>query len=218
VPAKIPSDALVSMLYSATDDYERYVEAEAISEEYPSDEVNMVSVDMASEAPKSSTDLQSIEETQHTQLMEPISRPELDAKLEAIEARMDARLAGLAGTMDGFIGRLDERDKTSAERLINLGKQIDNASSGLEKAADRIESKYEESASNIRSLKTTIVITAVSSVLAIVLGVAAFNSTVLSNMVASFESGKNTADAIARAADQLRQAQELAAKSAPPSK
>lgn len=218
MPAKIPSDELVSMLYSTTDDFERYVEAEAISGEYPSDEVNMVSVDMASKSPTPSTDLQSVAEPPPTQHMEPISRPELDAKLEAIEARMDARIAGIAGTMDGFIGRLDEREKTSAERLINLGKQIDNASNGLEKAAERIESKYEESASNIRSLKTTIVITAVSSVLAIVLGVAAFNSTVLSNMVASFESGKNTADAIAKAADQLRQAQELGAKSAQPSK
>ncbi len=57
-------------------------------------------------------------------------------------------------------------------------------------------------------LKTTIIVTAISAVLAIVFGVAAFNATVLSNMVASFESGKNTS---AAQAEVKRQTEETAA-------
>ena len=65
-----------------------------------------------------------------------------------------------------------------------------------------------EMLSALTGLKTTIIVTAVSAVLAIVLGIAAFNATVLSNMVAAFESGKNTS---AAQAEVKRQAEETAA-------
>lgn len=64
-----------------------------------------------------------------------------------------------------------------------------------------------ESRQDNKSTRTTIIVTAVSAVLAIVGGVAAFNATVLSNMVASFESGKNTAASLADAAGRLEKVQ-----------
>jgi hypothetical protein len=89
--------------------------------------------------------------------MNAVSKDLLDARLETIEVRMDARMA-----------RIEDSLKAIAS------------------------SQTEVLASN-KSTRTTMIVTGISSVLAIVLGVGAFNATVLSNMVASFESGKNTA-------------------------
>ncbi|MDH0342859.1 hypothetical protein [Chromobacterium haemolyticum] len=92
-----------------------------------------------------------------------------------------------------------------------LDSKLELIESKLDAKVQRIEDKMDgflaaskETQDSIKSLKTTIIVTAVSTVLAIVLGVAAFNSTVLSNMVASFESGKNTAQAIDKAQTDLQ--------------
>jgi high-affinity nickel permease len=71
----------------------------------------------------------------------------------------------------------------------------------------RIENALKETQASISSLKTTMVVTAITSVLAIVLGIAAINATLLSNMVASFESGRNLS---AAQAEVKRQAEETA--------
>lgn len=118
------------------------------------------------------------------------SREEIDAKLETIEARMDGRLTAIQGSIEGLIGRMDERALRSDDRFA------------------RMEETIRDTQSSISNLKSTVILTAISTVLAIVLGVAAFNATVLSNMVASFESGKNTA---ASQAEVRRQAEETAA-------
>lgn len=61
-----------------------------------------------------------------------------------------------------------------------------------------------ETRRDIKNLRWTIIATAIATVL----GIAAFNATVLSNMVASFESGKNTA---AAQAEVKKQSEETAA-------
>jgi hypothetical protein len=118
------------------------------------------------------------------------NREEIDAKLETIEARMDGRVAAIQASIDGFMGRLEERALRTDERFT------------------RIEESQRDTQASLGNLKTTIIVTALSTVLAIVIGVAAFNATVLSNMVASFESGKNTAVA---QAEVKRQSEETAA-------
>lgn len=105
------------------------------------------------------------------------SREEIDAKLEAIEVRMDGRVASIQASIEGFMGRMEERTLRTDERFV------------------RIESASNEMQASIRNLKSTMIVTALSTAIAIILGVAAFNATVLSSMVASFESGKNTAAA-----------------------
>ena len=122
--------------------------------------------------------------------MTPLSREEIDAKLETIAVRMDGRVASIEAKIDGFTGRLEEKFGRMDDRM------------------QHIETASGETQASLKSLKSTIIITAVSTVLAIVLGVAAFNATVLSNMVASFESGKNTA---AAQAEVKRQSEETAA-------
>lgn len=80
--------------------------------------------------------------------MSPVTRVELNARLETIEVRLDGRIAAL-------------------------------------------ESSVKDVQNSISNLKSTILWAAVTSVIAI----AAFNATVLANMVASFEAGKDTSDA-----------------------
>jgi hypothetical protein len=125
------------------------------------------------------------------------TREEIDAKLETIEVRMDGRVASIEAKIDGFMARLDERGMRMDERFDRSDERMAG-----------IETTSKETQASIGSLKSTMIVTALSTVLAIVLGVAAFNATVLSNMVASFESGKNTASA---QADLKRQAEETAA-------
>ena len=96
--------------------------------------------------------------------MTDITREEIDAKLEANEARRDAMFAIINGKLDLIV-----------ERLESQIKRIDK----LEQA--------------MISLKSTVIITGISSSIAIILGVAGFNATLLSNMTATFESGKETA-------------------------
>ena len=49
----------------------------------------------------------------------------------------------------------------------------------------------------LRNVQMTIIVTAIGATLTILLGLAAFNATPLSNMVASFDSGKGMASSLA---------------------
>lgn len=122
--------------------------------------------------------------------MTAITRPELDAKLETIDARMDARVAAIQASLDGYASRMEERALRTDDRF------------------KRIEDSLQGTQSAISNLKSTTIVTAIGAVLTIILGVAAFNATVLSNMVASFESGKNTS---AAQQEVKRQSEETAA-------
>lgn len=117
------------------------------------------------------------------------SREEIGAKLETIEARMDGRVASIEVKIDALAAKMDERHKSLEQRM------------------GRVETAIGETQASISSLKTTMIVTAVSTVIAIVLGVAVFNATLLSNMLAAFESGKNTS---AVQAELKRQAEETA--------
>ena len=106
--------------------------------------------------------------------MNTVSKDLLNARLETIEVRMDARMARI-------------------EELIGDTRK-------------GIELMRQESRADNKSTRTTMIVTGISSVLAIVLGVGAFNATVLSNMVASFESGKNTASMLANSEKAIKEA------------
>ncbi|ATQ75416.1 hypothetical protein CR152_13470 [Massilia violaceinigra] len=54
-----------------------------------------------------------------------------------------------------------------------------------------IEQTGAEIKADMKDLKKTVIITAITATLATVFGVAAFNATLLSGMITSFESGKN---------------------------
>ncbi len=97
------------------------------------------------------------QEIRHNSSMEtPITRPELDAKLETIEARMDGRLLR------------------------------------MEAIAERISEDVRETRSDIKTLKTTVITTAIIAALTIVFGIAGFNAMLTSNMLTAFQAGQQT--------------------------
>lgn len=127
-----------------------------------------------------------------------MTREELTARLELVEAKGDARLSRFEERMDQAIGEM-RRDTGRFEASIESFKSTTDANiHGLKASME---------AGNA-SVKTTMITSAVGAVLAIVLGVAAFNATVLSNMVASFESGQSTATAVGEATSRLEALQD----------
>lgn len=117
-------------------------------------------------------------------------REEIDAKLLAVEARQDARVVSIESKIDNLISIMNERTKATDERM------------------SRLEFLIVETGNYVKNLKSTVITTGIATGLATALGIAAFNATVLSNMVASFESGKHTA---AAQAEVKRQSEETAA-------
>jgi len=112
-----------------------------------------------------------------------MTREEMTARLELVEAKSDARLSRFEERIDQAIGEM-RRDRAELK--------------------DDVRSL----ASEFKSSKFQIILAMIGTGVAIVLGIAAFNATVLSNMVASFESGKSTATAITQATEQIKQTQQ----------
>lgn len=109
----------------------------------------------------------------HAKAMNDITREEFNAKLETIEVKMDARIESVSAKIDALIAVQTERDKRM-EATVNL-----------------ISVNHSEIKSSLNSMKTTLIVTAVSTVLAIVIGIAGFNAMLTSNMISSFQMGRS---------------------------
>lgn len=144
-------------------------------------------------------------------------------------ARMDCRVASIAGKIDAMLAPMDGNESAARAReekfdsqLALVASKFDGQASSLRtdfqamsaqveghlKAAD---SHLKAADSNLQALKSTfdaMKYWLVGTGIAVVLGIAAFNATVLSNMVASFELGKNTAAALTQTSSDLKQTQE----------
>lgn len=139
--------------------------------------------------------------------MSAVSRDVFDAKIEAIEARMDARVETINAKIDATNARADatharfdnfmlvqaERDQRYYEGQAMRDKQ-------LEALTGEVRDMAVEMRTGFSSLRTTILVTAVSASLAIVFGVASFNASLTSNMLAAFQMGKSLQPAPAIAA------------------
>lgn len=85
-------------------------------------------------------------------------------------------------------------------KLETIETKMDARVQRIEDKATRIEEDMRDIKSEMKNMKWWMLGTGVS----VIIGIAAFNATVLSNMVASFESGKNTAQAIDKAQTDLQ--------------
>jgi cell division protein FtsB len=145
------------------------------------------------------------------------TREEIDAKLEtmfsrweAATAKTDAERAERQARWEADRAeRWNKFESERAERQAQRDAAMDARVSRIEAKMDDFVEANKVTQDKISNLKSTMVVTAVSSVIAIVLGVAAFNATLLSNMVASFESGKNTATTQAQVLQQVKDTQAL---------
>lgn len=113
-----------------------------------------------------------------------VTHHELDGKLGSLRHEMRSEFAALRGELKALAEKVDARENANVERFARMTKQI---------AAVAL--------SNQEVKRTTI-----ATGIAVVLGVAAFNATVLSNMVASFESGRNLATQVNEAAAKVERA------------
>ncbi|NHZ78809.1 hypothetical protein F2P44_05880 [Massilia sp. CCM 8695] len=77
-----------------------------------------------------------------------------------------------------------ERDRLEAERRAEFEKRLDVRFAHIEQTGTKIKA-------DMKDLKKTVIITAITATMATVFGVAAFNATLLSGMITSFESGKS---------------------------
>ena len=93
--------------------------------------------------------------------------------------------------MDGRVARIE----SSVQRIVDMAAEIKGENRDIRKS--------------ISSLKTTAVVVAISSVIAIVFGVVAFNATLLNNMIASHGSGKEVGAALEQARSQAASTQQL---------
>ncbi|MCW5222782.1 hypothetical protein D8B23_02270 [Verminephrobacter aporrectodeae subsp. tuberculatae] len=108
--------------------------------------------------------------------MTEVTKDLLDAKLEAIEVRMDARIASIEGKFNIMFSKMESMQ----EQFTEVRK---------------------EGKADAKMTRNIIIATGIT----VVFGIAAFNATVLSNMVASFDAGRNTALAIMDAKVQAQQ-------------
>lgn len=119
---------------------------------------------------------------------------------------MDSRFASLEATINALIRRMEQRFAEIDARFAQIDvrfAQIDVHFVQVEARMSNIEATVAGMQNAIGGLRTAIVVTAIGAVI----GVAAFNATVLNNMLASFESGRNVSAAQAQI---QRQAEETA--------
>lgn len=129
--------------------------------------------------------------------MNDITREEFNAKLETIEVKMDARVESVSSKIEAFMAVQAERDKR------------------MESIVSQIATNNSEIKSGLGSMKAAMVLTAISTVIAIVFGVASFNATLTSNMFSAFQAGKSESAAQAHPAE--KPSSTASVQSAPPS-
>lgn len=128
----------------------------------------------------------------HTQKMNDITREELNAKLETIEVKMDARVESVSAKIDGFLSAQAERDKAQLERDKRyelLADRVTKAAEGAEEAAKQ--------AATVKSNYWAAVIVQLLAVVAILVGAYYANqANVLGAMqttMSAFQAGKGEA-------------------------
>lgn len=111
-----------------------------------------------------------------------MTREEMTARLELVEARSDARLSRFEERIDQAIGEV-RRDRAE------------------------LKEDFRSLSSEFKSSKFQIIVAMIGTGVAVVVGISQLNGTILSNMVATFESGKTTATMITQATEQMKQTQ-----------
>lgn len=106
----------------------------------------------------------------HAKAMNDITREELNAKLETIEARMDARVESVSSKIDAFLAVQAERDQRFSERLnssITLSDEWNQKFRMLAEKSVEAATSAESSAREAATLKTHFWASVVAQVLAV---------------------------------------------------
>lgn len=122
----------------------------------------------------------------HNEPMSTPSREEFNARLEAIDSRMDARVASIEGKISNLVIQLEASNSSNVAAIATVTEAT---------------KKNEE---NHRSLKYWLIGTAIAAVV----GLYSANIAMVQTMFGAFESGKTTASAITQATEQMKQTQD----------
>lgn len=98
---------------------------------------------------------------------------------------------------------MPSRDEIDA-KLETVDARIDGRIRRSEDSIAFMIESIREMRSALRNVQMTIIVTAIAATLTILLGLAAFNATLLSNMVASFDSGKGMATSLAETSARIQ--------------
>lgn len=137
--------------------------------------------------------------------MNSLSREEIDARFATVEARLEGHIAAIRASIDALVARMDIRDKLNDERSRRTDQRLAELSHRTDERFARLEQLFEKTQEAITNLKMTTVITAISAVIAVVLGVGAINAALLSNMIAAFQAGGNMASTQAEVKRQVEE-------------
>jgi hypothetical protein len=129
------------------------------------------------------------------------TRTSLEAKLDSRCAAIESHCTSIETKIDAALVRMEERDET--RRLWEQGRD-----KYYETRLSNFEDVHRGTMAAIGNLKNTTVVTAIASVLAIVLGVAGFNAALLSNMQTSFQTGRDLGASLMQASSELKQMSE----------
>mgnify|MGYP003577944266 FL=1 len=95
------------------------------------------------------------------------------------------------------------RDEINA-KLETIDARIDGRMRRGEDSMSFMIESIREMRTALRNVQMTIIVTAIGATLTILLGLAAFNATLVSNMVASFSSGRGMASSLAEIAAKIQ--------------
>lgn len=127
-----------------------------------------------------------------------------DEPMEAID-RGEERRTGPQGDNSRMADEVTRGELDAKLELLEtrMAQRVDKMVEGVE----RIERDLGATRDEYKSTRTMIISTCIGTGIAVVAGIAAFNATVLGNMMSSFEAGKNTATAVMMASEQLKATQ-----------
>jgi hypothetical protein len=101
--------------------------------------------------------------------MSTVTREAFEARIEAVEARMDARVAGAIARMDATDLRIDERFKWLTAVFAERDKRLDERDKRIEQLASRAATAA-ENASNLRTHMWLAASTVIIAVIGTVIG------------------------------------------------
>lgn len=126
-------------------------------------------------------------------LMVSPSRSEMDARLEAVEARMDARISSMSSKLDATLAEI------KADRV-----RFAHVESSMADMRNDIKASAKETVAQTSSLKTTIVVTAIATVI----GLWGANIALLGGMRDSFSAGKDQGKSDVQISQEMRDLKE----------
>lgn len=112
--------------------------------------------------------------------MSPEDKERVSLQIAATEARTEAHMAEIRGALAVIDQRLADRDHAYDARFAAIDARFAT-----------IEQAIRDLVQAMARLRATVIVTAITAALTTIFGVAAFNATLLSGMVTSFDSGRD---------------------------